>query len=388
MSLCRRFAALLALAALVGGAGRPRPAAAAPAAGAQPRGADAQPGPAPRHAARHHPRPDPHRHQPRRARPPCGPASPRKVDHPDRRQQRQGRRQAARQPRSAEGRPARLPRRPPGDARGMSNLRLFCIDDLPQVNAEAATRKKEHGPGACRSPASSSARPTRSRPTTSRSRVKAGQRLSFEVLGRRLGSAFDPQLTLFDARTGRECRRLQQRRPRPADRPAPDLHLQGGRRLPRRGPRRDLPRRGGLPLPAAHRRLPLRHHAVPMAAKRGSKVAVHFAGPHVEGVAPVEVTVPADPTVERRPGGAEGGQRPVRLAGVAGRQRPRRAGGAGAEQRAGQGQPRRRCPAASRAASSRRATSITSSSPPRRGSATSSRRGRRSITRRPRCTWC
>ena len=29
--------------------------------------------------------------------------------------------------------------------------------------------------------------------------VKANQRLSFEVLGKRLGSAFDPQITLIDA---------------------------------------------------------------------------------------------------------------------------------------------------------------------------------------------
>src|SRR5205823_4940568 len=34
------------------------------------------------------------------------------------------------------------------------------------------------------------------------------------------------------------------------------------------------------------------------AAKRGSKVAVNFAGPQVEGVAPVEVQVPADPAIE------------------------------------------------------------------------------------------
>src|SRR5262249_37186663 len=36
---------------------------------------------------------------------------------------------------------------------------------------------------------------------------------------------------------------------------------------------------------------------LPMPAKRGSKVMIHFAGPNVEGVAPVEVTVPTDPTV-------------------------------------------------------------------------------------------
>jgi hypothetical protein len=46
-----------------------------------------------------------------------------------------------------------------------------------------------------------------------------------------------------------------------------------------------------------------------MAGKRGGKVTVHFAGPNVEGVAPVEVTVPADPgvsVVQVAPKGASG----------------------------------------------------------------------------------
>src|SRR5205807_1099852 len=37
---------------------------------------------------------------------------------------------------------------------------------------------------------------------------------------------------------------------------------------------------------------------LPLAAKRGTKLAVGFAGPTVDGVAPVEVQVPADPAVE------------------------------------------------------------------------------------------
>src|SRR5262249_37905634 len=57
---------------------------------------------------------------------------------------------------------------------------------------------------------------------------------------------------------------------------------------------------------------------VPLAAKRGSKVLVHFAGPAVDGVAPVEVTVPADPAASavwvapRGPSGLHGW--PVSLA--------------------------------------------------------------------------
>src|SRR5262249_36051141 len=37
---------------------------------------------------------------------------------------------------------------------------------------------------------------------------------------------------------------------------------------------------------------------IPMAAKRGSQVMVQFAGPMVEGVTPVQVSVPADPAVD------------------------------------------------------------------------------------------
>src|SRR5262249_45658265 len=48
---------------------------------------------------------------------------------------------------------------------------------------------------------------------------------------------------------------------------------------------------------------------LPLAAKRGSKVQVRFTGPAVDGVAPVEVQVPADPTVtavQVAPKGANG----------------------------------------------------------------------------------
>ena len=34
--------------------------------------------------------------------------------------------------------------------------------------------------------------------------VKPGQRLTFDVIGRRLGSQLDPMVRLFDAKTGRE----------------------------------------------------------------------------------------------------------------------------------------------------------------------------------------
>ena len=221
--------------------------------------------------------------------------------------------------------------------RGMSNLRLFCIDDLPQVNAEAAARKKETAQ-AVPIPSVVIGKADQEQTDYFKVSVKAGQRLSFEVLGRRLGSAFDPQISLVDARTGREVAYSNDSPGLQSDARLTHTFKEAGDYLVEV---RDVTYRGG---PDFHYRLrigdfPCATTPVPMAAKRGSKVAVHFAGPNVEGVAPVEVTVPTDPTVTVAAGGAEGGERAVRLAGVAVRQRPRRADGAGAEQRAGQGQP-------------------------------------------------
>src|SRR5207247_8977916 len=37
---------------------------------------------------------------------------------------------------------------------------------------------------------------------------------------------------------------------------------------------------------------------IPMAIKRGSKAGIKFAGPTVDGVAPVEITAPTDPNID------------------------------------------------------------------------------------------
>jgi hypothetical protein len=180
-------------------------------------------------------------------------------------------------------------------ARGMSNLRLFCVDDLPQVNAEAAARKKDTAQPV---PVPSVVVGKADQEQTDYFKVspKAGQRLSFEVLGRRLGSAFDPQISVIDARTGREVAYSNDSPGLQSDARLTHTFKEAGDYLVAV---RDVTYRGG---PDFHYRLrvgdfPCATTPVPMAAKRGSKVAVHFAGPNVEGVAPVEVTVPTDPAV-------------------------------------------------------------------------------------------
>jgi hypothetical protein len=200
--------------------------------------------------------------------------------------------------------------------RGMSNFRLFCIDDLPQVmevDTNRARATAQPVPVPCVVVGRADAEVSDYFKVT----VKAGQRLSFEVLGRRLGSAFDPQLSLYDSRTGRE---LAHNNDAPGCQTDPRLTYtfkDAGDYLVEV---RDVMYRGG---PDFWYRLrigdfPCATLPVPLAARRGSKVLVHFAGPAVDGVAPVEVNVPADPAVNavwvapRGPSGLHGW--PVSLA--------------------------------------------------------------------------
>src|SRR5262245_15723323 len=88
-------------------------------------------------------------------------------------------------------------------ARGMSNLRLFCVDDLPPV-AEVETNHAKGTAQAVPVPCVVAGRADAEVSDFFKITVKAGERVNFEVLGRRLGSAFDPQIALYDPRTGRE----------------------------------------------------------------------------------------------------------------------------------------------------------------------------------------
>ncbi len=181
--------------------------------------------------------------------------------------------------------------------RGMSNLRLFCIDDLPQVienttNHTPSTAQEISVP--CVVVGKADAETT----DYFRFHVASGQRLSFEVLGRRLGSQFDPQLQILDA-NGREL-------PHAYSNDAPGLQTDARLTYTFKTAGdylvaiRDVSYRGGGDF---HYRLrigdfPCITTTYPLAVKRGSKTAMSFAGPNVEGIAPVEVTAPTDPAIE------------------------------------------------------------------------------------------
>jgi hypothetical protein len=183
-------------------------------------------------------------------------------------------------------------------SRGMSNSRLFCIDELPAI-AQVETSRNKATPQIVPVTCVVLGRVNAETSDWYEITVPAKQRLSFEILGRRLGSAFDPQLTLYDARTGK---------PLPAGHSNDAPGCQTDPRLTyvfkEAGDYlievRDVLYRGGPDFNYCLRigDFPCATTPIPMAAKRGSKVSVGFAGPTVEGVPPVEVQVPTDPAVD------------------------------------------------------------------------------------------
>jgi len=194
-------------------------------------------------------------------------------------------------------------------ARGMSNFRIFCIDDLAQV-VEVATNHAKNMAQDVTPPCVVVGKADVEISDYFKFKATAGQRLSFEVLGRRLGSAFDPQITLYNAQTGREL-------PNGYSNDSPGL--QTDPRLtyvfPEAGEYlveiRDVSYRGGEDFLYRLRigDFPCATTPLPLAVKRGSKVAVQFAGSGIDKVAPVEVQAPTDPNLDAiqvAPRGANG----------------------------------------------------------------------------------
>jgi hypothetical protein len=182
--------------------------------------------------------------------------------------------------------------------RGISNFRLFCVDDLPQV-LEVDTNRSRGSAQAVPVPCVVVGRcDVAESADWYKITVTAGQRVSFEVLGRRLGSSFDPQITIYDSRTGREVLGGHSN-----DAPG----LQTDPRLTQTFKDageylievRDVSYRGAGDFWYRLRigDFPCATTPMPLAVRRGSQTTVTFAGPNVRGVAPVEVFAPTDPAV-------------------------------------------------------------------------------------------
>ncbi|HEX3152745.1 MAG TPA: hypothetical protein VHR66_32025 [Gemmataceae bacterium] len=177
---------------------------------------------------------------------------------------------------------------------GISNARMFCIDEVPQIDEAADNRTKEKAqlvpiPGVV------VGRTDNEVSDFFKVNVKPGQRLTFEVLGRRLGSLLDPVLKLYDGKTGREM---------PGHYSDDEPGLQSDARLTRTFPSggeivvevRDTRHLGGADYYYRLRiaECPDAMAAMPMAVKRGAKATINFTGKHVENVPPIELTMPAD----------------------------------------------------------------------------------------------
>lgn len=191
--------------------------------------------------------------------------------------------------------------------RGISNLRLFCIDDLPQV-LEVDTNRNKTTPQQVPVPCVVAGRIDAETADYYKISVKAGQRVTIDVLGRRLGGLLDPELSIYDAKTMREIAHQNDSPGCQTDARLTYTFKEAGDYLIEV---RDVLNRGGPDYPYRLRigDFPSATVPLPMAAKRGSKVSLQFAGPMVEGVASVEVAVPADPSIDSiwvAPKGANG----------------------------------------------------------------------------------
>jgi hypothetical protein len=194
--------------------------------------------------------------------------------------------------------------------RGLSNFRIFCVDDLPQIRAVDTNRTKAT-PQPVPIPCVVVGRADPEASDYFKITVKAGQRVSVEILGRRLGSPLDPQIALLDRRSQRELAFSNDAPGLQTDARLTHTFKEAGDYLLEV---RDTTYGGG---PDYWYRLrigdfPCATTPIPMAARRGTKTTVTFAGPLTDGVAPVEVTVPADPAAAvvwvapRWPGGLHG----------------------------------------------------------------------------------
>ncbi len=164
--------------------------------------------------------------------------------------------------------------------KGISNPRLFCVDELEQVR----TSPTPHTPEAAQTlvlPCVVSGIMEREKSHWFKFTAQAGERLSFEVLGRRLGSPVDPQLALLDAKTRRQLAFSDDAPAQQKDPRLQHVFAEAGEYLIEL---RDVRYQGG---PDWHYRLrvgdfPLVATPFPLAVERGQAATVTFAGPAVD----------------------------------------------------------------------------------------------------------
>lgn len=178
--------------------------------------------------------------------------------------------------------------------KGVSNMRVLCIDDLTQETSKGANRSKASAQGLT-VPAAVSGSAVADQADYYKINVKAGERISFDCQARRIGSAIDAQMSIYDAKSMRELA---------FDNDSPGCHSdpritytfkEAGEYLIEV---KDVLNRGGAEFFYRIRigDFPLATTAVPMGVKRGTKAKIGFAGPSVEGIV-ADLDVPNDPSL-------------------------------------------------------------------------------------------
>lgn len=175
---------------------------------------------------------------------------------------------------------------------GVSPLALMVVDDLPTV-AQQASNKSPEAAQALTLPVAVDGRVDNLSLNYYRFSAEAGQRISMEVLARRMGSALDPMIRLFKA-DGPELAYSD-------DAPG----LLGDSRLCHTFEEsgdyilevRDIRFQGGANH-VYHLRIgefPCINVPYPLGVQHGQNLTLEFVGPDAEGIEPVKLAVPQDP---------------------------------------------------------------------------------------------
>ncbi|HVX12497.1 MAG TPA: PPC domain-containing protein [Pirellulales bacterium] len=176
-------------------------------------------------------------------------------------------------------------------AKGVSNLRLVMVDDLPYV-ADNGNNKTLATAQAVAFPAAVDGAAEGESYDFYKLTLPSGQRISVEVVARRLGSALDPVIRLLDA-TGRELAYSD-------DEPGIGADSRFVYQVPAAGDYylelRDI-RYQGSPNHRYHLRIgnfPLINTPFPLAGQKGTSPKLTTAGPSSEDVSPLNIAVPAN----------------------------------------------------------------------------------------------
>ncbi len=178
---------------------------------------------------------------------------------------------------------------------GVSPLRLIVVDDLPSVPQDSANKTPEKAQ-AVTLPAAIDGTVDNLSLNYYRFKAEAGQRVSIEVLARRMGSALDPMIRLLKA-DGPELAYNDDSPGLLGDARLCHTFAQAGEYILEV---RDIQFQGGGNHIYRLRmgEFPCVNVPYPLGVQRGKPVTLNFAGPDLEGTLPVNLTAPTDPNVK------------------------------------------------------------------------------------------